>query len=161
MSATRARPAASGKWCATERQESAASVSASMIRSGMPSSCADPVDEILAVLRLAHRRGGHGRDPPDAAPLGDLAHAAQGLDGPRHRELVEAAGDSARPAASRGWSFTSSTTLKPALRVELRHQQPDRVGPDIDGAEPFAAARAPSDGRAAAKSSAASGVSWP
>ncbi len=52
----------------------------------------DPAHEPRPVLRLAHRGGGDRGDPPDVPSLAHLAHPAQGLDGPVHGRLVEAAG---------------------------------------------------------------------
>ena len=51
---------------------------------------AHPADEPGAVFGLPHRGGGHRGDPPHAPSLADLAHPAEGLDGPVHGGVVQA-----------------------------------------------------------------------
>ena len=92
MSATMVRAPSMRKWWATERQESAASVSASMIAERNAELVAHPLDEVLAVGRLAHRRGGDRSDAAHAAALADHPHAGEAGHGAFHGGVVEVSG---------------------------------------------------------------------
>ncbi len=113
MSATMVRAPSMRKWWATERQERAASVSASMMRSGMPSSSrtrwtkSSPLEAsrtaevATAAMRRTPRRWQTTRMRASPAMARSMAAESR-------CPVV------ATPWARRGWSFTSSTTVRPA-----------------------------------------------
>ena len=96
-----------------------------------------PPHEPGAVLRLPNGRGGHGRHPPHAAPLADLTHAAQGLDGAVHRRVVEAPG----AGQSRGQSRLVLQFVDDGEAgggVVLGDEEADGVGADVDRGDALA-----------------------
>ncbi len=93
-----------------------------------------PGHEFLAVDRFAHRGSGHGRNPAHPAAFADIAHALECGDGALDRLGVEPPGTGDAGRETRLFLYFGDHR-QTGLRAVLRHQEPDRIGSDIDGGQ--------------------------
>ena len=95
----------------------------------------DPLDDRVAVRRLAHRGRGEGEELLDALVLGDLEALAEELDEP-HRQVVADEPVRSEVLGQAQVDLVGERRQGVGAGVRVHDEQVDGVGPDVDDAQP-------------------------